>query len=136
MMDAEDARLLTEDRVRTVVHEHPRLLRKLRRMPGANSMLPVLRLPDTARGETIADVVLPEIPEAMRALMRQIEDMRADRERIMTIYLTVMKHGETVAIANAETKAVMACRADIEKKWPKIAKVGLALERARSTQAY
>jgi hypothetical protein len=82
-----------------VVHEHPRLLRKLRRLPGANT-----------------------------------KDMNVDRERIMTIYLTVMKHGDTTLNADEETRAVIACRADIEKEWPKIAKVGRALEQVRRAQ--
>jgi hypothetical protein len=130
-MDADDAHTLTEERVRTVVREQTRLLRKLRRMPGANSMLPVPRMPDTARGETIIDVALAGIPEAMRALMREIEGMNADRERITTIYLAVMKYGDDTANAGSEVVAVMACRADIESEWPKIAKLGLALEKVR-----
>ena len=131
--------MLTEERVRTVVHEHPRLLRRLRRMPGANTMLPVTRLPDTALGETIVDVVLPAIPEKMQAVMRQIEEMNADYERILKIYLTAMKHGEEIELSHIgpreEIAAVMACRGDIETQWPRMGKLGLALEQARRAGA-
>jgi hypothetical protein len=52
----------------------------------------------------------------------------------MTIYLTVTKHGEDAANVDEEAKAVIACRADIEKEWPIIGKIGRAAEQARGAR--
>jgi hypothetical protein len=88
---------LTEDRIRFVLKEHPRLLRKLNRMPGAHTMLSVPRLPDAQAAETIMDVVRPQIATDLRDVMDAAEALRAEYSRILAIYGLVMRLGEEAA---------------------------------------
>jgi hypothetical protein len=107
-------------------------MRKLKRMPAANAMLAPDRLPDIAAGETVQDVVRPQIDERVAAVMREIEALRADYMRVQGIYFGVVSRswdGMTgAAPTEDEKRAVTACLDDIERAEPRLRHFRKAVE--------
>lgn len=131
---------LTAERVRFVVKEHARLMRRLRRMPAAHQMLPVPRPPDLASGESIIDVVRSQIPSAVRAVMEAIDALEPERKRIEHLYIQFLAAGEKTALSDASIKegsreaelsAVIEARDEIERARPKLRRLREGLERHR-----
>ena len=140
-MDESKVPALTVERVRFVVKEHSRLMRKLKRTPGAHKMLAVHRLPDLAAGETIVDVIRPQIPSDTLSLMDTISSLLPEYTRIFECYMQVISAGEETALAaarvrggllEAELIAVAEAREEIELAIPRWRKIREGLERHRS----
>ena len=125
---------LTADRVRFVVKEHARLLRKLRRMPAAHRSLAVTRLPDVAAGETLTDVVRPQIPGPVAAVMEAIAALEPERKRIEEIYFQLLQ-GDATGPGEGDVAAVLDARDEIERASPRLKRVREALERQRGGAA-
>jgi hypothetical protein len=112
---------LTDERIRFVVREHQRLMRKLKRMPAANVMLAPDRLPDVSAGETIVDVVQRQIAADVRAVMDAIEALRPEFLRIHELYMSVVTMGAAEASrARDEVLAVARCMPEIERGDPRL----------------
>jgi hypothetical protein len=91
MHDQETGASLTESRIRRILELEPMLRRRTRR--DAKRFLDVPRLPDMSRGETLIDVVAPQMSEYFADCDEDPAQFFRDRSRMLMIFLAINAGG-------------------------------------------
>jgi hypothetical protein len=91
MHDHETATSLTESRIRRILELEPLLRRKTKR--DAKKFLDVPRSPDLSRGETLIDVVAPQMSKYFADCDEDPTQFFRDRSRMLMIFLAIQAGG-------------------------------------------
>ena len=85
------ANLLTESRIKRILELSPELLRRTKR--DAKRLLQVPRLPDIGNGETVIDVVSPQMARYFAGWTEDPAQFFKDRTRMLMIFLAIQAGG-------------------------------------------
>jgi hypothetical protein len=91
MHDQEAATSLTESRIRRILELEPMLQRRTKK--DVKRFLDVPRLPDTSRGETLIDVVAPQMSKYFADCDEDPTQFFRDRSRMLMIFLAIKAGG-------------------------------------------
>jgi hypothetical protein len=96
MPDEPAASPLTPARIKRILELHRDLSRKTRK--DAKRMLPVERAPDMRRGETLTDVVAPEMARYFAGTDEDPQEFFKDRDRLLMITHAIKTGGRSALI--------------------------------------